>query len=123
MYLGARVLMARKTKYSKFPQWYVKSASSKKGKEYKVTHDTDKDEWLCSCPGWINYRPVDGCKHIKSVKQTMTKKTKTNTILPTGIRLVPDSDLDRKEVDLRERVGAKGMANMKGLKGLRKLGR
>ena len=110
--------MARKTKYSKFPQWYAKSASSKKGKEYKVTHDTDKDEWLCSCPGWINYRPVDGCKHIKIIKNI-----KEYHILPTGIRVVPDSDLDRKEVDLRERVGAKEMSNMKALKGLRKLGR
>lgn len=108
--------MARKTRYSKFPQWYAKSASSKKGKEYKVTHDTDKDEWMCSCPGWINYRQIEGCKHIKAVRGS-------GEILPTGIRLVPDSDLDRKETDLRERVGAEGMANMKGLKGLRKLGR
>lgn len=110
--------MARKTRYSKFPQWYVKSASSKKGKEYKVTHDTDKNEWMCSCPGWINYRPAIGCKHIIRVKSSEMEGK-----LFSDMRLVPDSDLDRKETDLRERVGAKGMANMKGLKGLRKLGR
>ena len=114
--------MARKTKYSKFPQWYAKSASSKKGKEYKITHDTDKDKWLCSCPGWINYRPIDGCKHIKAIRHA-TGDGQLERPLPTGVRVVPDSDLDRKETDLRERVGAKGMANMKGLKGLRKLGR
>jgi len=115
--------MARKTKYSKFPQWYVKSTSSKKGKEYKVTHDTDKDEWLCSCPGWINYRPADGCKHIKHVKQIMGKRTKSDNSLPDNIRLVPDSDTERKTKELKERVGTDNFAKMKALKGIRKLGR
>jgi len=49
------------------------SSESNPEKKYTVTYDYDKNQWMCSCPGYIYHNhgnPDFECKHITAVKNS-----------------------------------------------------